>query len=498
MARDRTRPWKRGSLETQVGVPRAPRGADDDDDAGRETLPLPPPARAADTSRAFELETADLERVSPVADDTQRVAVPRELERAEAGDDTRVMRRPRRGGSEPAPEPEEVGDETELVRGLAEAGAETELVIGLQRRSSAPADPAHLLRACLARIGDAPDDPDARRALRAIAADADTREQLAALLGEEARAAARPEAAAALLEELAEVLEDLDRTVDAIAAMEHLVRLAPDEIAHHDRLARLYHQAHAWVKAAEAFEQVAALARDARARAALGAAARLYREHGRPERAVEMYRLLVARHPADLEAWRHLDELLEALGRWRELAETRAARAARAVDGVEKAVLLRAQVRALEQAEDRAAAAVVMAEAARLAPEQMSGLVDYADVLARGGRGREAAELLARRVADAVARGGERDGPGPAAARRRTSTWRRSGCATRRSSRTRAAIGRRRRRCSTSCSRRRRTTCRRSSGWSGRRRTIRTRGSTPRRCGARRPRCPPAMAGPRC
>ena len=92
------------------------------------------------------------------------------------------------------------------------------------------------------------------------------------------------------------------------------------------------------------------------------------------------------------------------LGRWRELADVRGARAELA-SGVEKAALLRAQARAFEQAGERAAAAEVVKLAAQHAPDDVSGLVDYVDVLAREGRGREAAEVLAARVDEALDRG---------------------------------------------------------------------------------------------
>src|SRR5690606_17106443 len=105
-------------------------------------------------------------------------------------------------------------------------------------------------------------------------------------------------------------------------------------------------RAGATVKAAEAFEQVARLAKDDRARAALRAAGKLYREAGRIEQAIAAYRAIVERRPSDLEAWRALDELLSELGRWREVAEVRGELAERAT-GVDKAVLLRAQARAL-------------------------------------------------------------------------------------------------------------------------------------------------------
>jgi len=68
-------------------------------------------------------------------------------------------------------------------------------------------------------------------------------------------------------------------------------------------------------------------------------------------------------------------------------------------------VLLRAQARALEQLGEAGKAAELVASAAGHAPEDVSGLVDYATVLAREGRGREAAEVLSTRIQQAVADG---------------------------------------------------------------------------------------------
>jgi tetratricopeptide (TPR) repeat protein len=260
------------------------------------------------------------------------------------------------------------------------------------------------LRKAIGDVRDAPRDPEARRALRALADDQASREQLARILADEARAAADAEISAALYEELADVYENLDQPLETIGAMEHVVALDPDDVEHWDRLAWMYRRAGAWAKAAAAFERVARLARDDRARAALRAAGKLYRDNGRADRAVEVYRAIVMRKPSDGDAWRALDELLTELGRWDDLAAMRGAMAERAT-GVDKAVLLRSQARALEQAGDTQAAAVVVSTATEHAPEDISGVVDYAIVLARDNRGSEAADVLRARLADAIARG---------------------------------------------------------------------------------------------
>jgi tetratricopeptide (TPR) repeat protein len=270
-------------------------------------------------------------------------------------------------------------------------------------------DPIQAMRMAIADIRATPRDQEARRHLRALAAEQNTWEQLALLLEDEARAASRrPEVQAAFLEELADVHENLDQPLETISAMEAVVELDPDNVEHHDRLAWLYRRAGAWQKAAEAFERVAGLARDDRARAALRAAGTLYRDNGRLEQAAAVYRAIVDRRPTDLDVWKALEETLTKLQRWRDVAEVRGEIAARAT-GVEKAVLLRGQARALEQAGDPTAAAALVAQASRHAPDNVSGLVDYADVLARGGQAREAADIIAARVDEAIDRGASTD-----------------------------------------------------------------------------------------
>ncbi len=276
-------------------------------------------------------------------------------------------------------------------------------------RPATDSEPLHALRTCIAAIRRAPQDPEARRRLRALAAEHDAWDRLARLLADEARGAAGEPAEVAFYEELVDVHENLDQPLETIAAMEAVVRLEPDLTPHRDRLAWLYRKAGAWAKAAETFDEVARLATGDLARAALHAAGRLYREHGRREAAVAAYRAIVARRPSDGAAWRALDEVLTELGRWAEAAEVRGALASRVATGVEKAALLRAQARAYEQAGDAEAAAEVVARAASHAPADVSGLVDYATVLARGGQGREAADILRARIADALERGAAGD-----------------------------------------------------------------------------------------
>ncbi|MDB4956338.1 MAG: Tetratricopeptide 2 repeat protein [Myxococcales bacterium] len=290
----------------------------------------------------------------------------------------------------------------------ASAMAEEERTRRWQRisRPAIELDPLQALRAAIVDVRNAPRDPEARRRLRALAAEQGMWEQLALLLADEARAAAdRPELGAAFYEELADVYENLDQPLEMIVAMEEVIERDPDDVEHHDRIAWLYRREGAWAKAAQAFERVAALARDDRARAALRAAGKIYRDNQRLDQAASAYRTIVKRWPSDTDAWRALDELLTELGRWRELAELRGVLASRTPSGIEKAVHLRAQARALEKAGDSHAAADLVANAARHAPEDVSGLVDYAAVLAREGRGRDAADILEKRIAEATSDG---------------------------------------------------------------------------------------------
>jgi tetratricopeptide (TPR) repeat protein len=279
-----------------------------------------------------------------------------------------------------------------------------------QERAKTVPDAIDLLRRSIVEIRRLPGDAEARRRLRSVAAEHELWEQLAVFLADEARAHAdEPEIAVVFYEELADVYHALDQPLECIAAMESLIALAPDVFAHHERIAALYRQSGAWAKAADAFEQVALRAPEQIARAALLDAARLHRENKDYDRAARLFRRIVERRPTDLLAWRALDDVLSELGRWREVAEVRGERAARAQSGFEKAALLRAQARALELAGDLPGAATVVARASSHAPEDVSGLVDQADMLARGGQGAKAVEILRARIDEATARGATLD-----------------------------------------------------------------------------------------
>src|SRR6266850_741644 len=94
-----------------------------------------------------------------------------------------------------------------------------------------PMDPLQALRSAISSVRGAPRDPEARRRLRALAAEQGIWSDLALLLADEARAAeGRPEVAAAFFEELADVHENLDQPLEQIVAMEEVVELEPEDV----------------------------------------------------------------------------------------------------------------------------------------------------------------------------------------------------------------------------------------------------------------------------
>ena len=147
-----------------------------------------------------------------------------------------------------------------------------------------------------------------------------------------------------------------------------------------------------------------ALARDDRARAALRAAGRLYRDNGRLDRAADVYRAIVERRPADVDAWRRSTSCSTELGRWRELADVRGALARAGDRRREGGAAPRAGARARAgRRARRGGRARRSGRAARARRRQRPRRLR--DVLAREGRGREAAEVLAARIDEAIERG---------------------------------------------------------------------------------------------
>ena len=262
------------------------------------------------------------------------------------------------------------------------------------------------LQDAINRVRFAPGNNDVRRRLRAVAGLPALRERAVGILREEVRRALtdEPDAAAVFLEVLVRMFETLDRPVEAVAAMDQLVALVPDNVEHLQALASRCVSLGAVQKAAEAFERIGMLANKEQATAAYRSAGKLYRENGQPERAADAYRAVLAHRPEDKEAWRNLEELLEQLGRWQELADVRGELARRSSNTVDKATLLRGQARALLEAGDGAGATEAMVAAAQLLPDDLVAVLDHADMLARTGQGANAAALLAARIEDAATR----------------------------------------------------------------------------------------------
>ena len=199
-------------------------------------------------------------------------------------------------------------------------------------------------------------------------------------------------------------------------------------------------------KAADAFEQVGAVRGDARGGGAARRGQALSRSSAGSIAPPSCTGGSSRAGRAISASWRALDDVLCELGRWREVAEVRGERAARAESGVEKAALLRAQARALEQAGDLRAAASAVAQVRRATRPTTSAAWSITPMCSR------AAARAARRPRS-CARGSPRRAP--ATPRPRTSP--RCGSGSRRCSRTAATIARARPRCSASCSPTRRT-----------------------------------------
>ncbi|HEU0033941.1 MAG TPA: tetratricopeptide repeat protein [Kofleriaceae bacterium] len=273
------------------------------------------------------------------------------------------------------------------------------------------ADAMTALDEAIVRVRFSPQNLELRRRLRAIATLPSLGDRAVALLGDAVGSTLcdEPIAAAALLEVLVHTLETFDRPVEAVTAAEQLVALAPDNVQNLLGLANRCVALGAWLKAAEAFERIGAVGTREQAAMALRSAAKLYVDNSQPARALDSYRALVSRRPNDADAWHELEGVLERLERWHELAEVRGQRAQHAATPVDKARALRGQARALEMAGELAAASAAMAEATRFVPDNVSGLLDYTEVLVRTGKPHEAAELLAKRIDEAIARGSSAD-----------------------------------------------------------------------------------------
>src|SRR3569623_1353383 len=154
-----------------MSSPKKPRGPGDSDDLGtRVWRRLQPPERESD----LELDTDEVQRLST-----------HDIERSDESVVSKVTR---------------LGD-----------------------------DPVGALRRLIKAVRQAPTDQEARRKLRAYAAEHGLWEQLAVLLADEAHVDAPGAVMAALYEELAGVHENLDQPIETIAAIEAVDRGAPPE-----------------------------------------------------------------------------------------------------------------------------------------------------------------------------------------------------------------------------------------------------------------------------
>jgi tetratricopeptide (TPR) repeat protein len=168
---------------------------------------------------------------------------------------------------------------------------------GWQRlsRLASEGDALEALHETIVRVRFAPQNQELGRQLRAIASLPVVREAAANALVNEVRSALcdEPAAAAVFLEILVRVYEMLDRPVEAVAAMEQLVALAPDNVEHLLDYASRCANLGASAKAAETFERVGALGTKAQACVALRAAAKIYQESSQLDRAVAAYRAII-------------------------------------------------------------------------------------------------------------------------------------------------------------------------------------------------------------
>jgi tetratricopeptide (TPR) repeat protein len=126
-----------------------------------------------------------------------------------------------------------------------------------ERASKAELAGDGLLRAfreLLAALRSDPRDPEPKRLLHKLAGQHDAWEELATFLGDEARAAADPTVAAAILRELAEVRLRQGRTVDAELAFLKILSMIPDASQVRDGLERIYRSQKRWRELAASLE----------------------------------------------------------------------------------------------------------------------------------------------------------------------------------------------------------------------------------------------------
>jgi tetratricopeptide (TPR) repeat protein len=204
-----------------------------------------------------------------------------------------------------------------------------------------------------------------------------------------------------LLRELADIYRRLNRPHDAIDALSRMRDLLPEDVGVLRELGELYGQVGRWSKVIETLSRVGEIAEGtAEARAALRRIAEIYeRELELPDRAIDAYTQIVTQWPDDAQAYAALDKLLDALGRWTDLADILRRRAGLTRDPLERARILRRRASVLTHrlgAPEEAAAA--LRHARTLTPDAPGLENELVQALISAGRAREAQALLDARV----------------------------------------------------------------------------------------------------
>ncbi len=204
-----------------------------------------------------------------------------------------------------------------------------------------------------------------------------------------------------LLRELADIYRRLSRSHDAIDALTRLRDLLPEDVGVLRELGEIYGLVGRWSKVIETLSRVGEIAEGTtEARSALRRIAEIYeRELELPDRAIDAYTQIVTQWPDDAQAYAALDKLLDALGRWTDLADILRRRAGLTRDPLERARILRRRAAVLTNrlgAPEEAAAA--LRHARTLTPDAPGLENELVQALISAGRVREAQALLDARV----------------------------------------------------------------------------------------------------
>jgi tetratricopeptide (TPR) repeat protein len=210
--------------------------------------------------------------------------------------------------------------------------------------------------------------------------------------------AASPSDALALRMSFGAVLSEIGRTEEAIAQLKAVWDAESDNTAAMQALEGLYRATGKFRELHAVYTRRAELESDPEARKALAyAMAALYEnELQSPDEAVDAYRAILAEYgDGEQDAWRALDRLYEALGRWSDYAEALERRIDLAQDEQELASLKFRLARALElHLEDKPRAVDLYREILSLLPEHDGARVALEALLADPVLGASAAEIL--------------------------------------------------------------------------------------------------------